>query len=309
MSKDDPRNSAASVHARLLKRGREQKRDFNLLLIQYALERFLARLSHSSYKEQFVLKGALLFVAWEGAIERPTRDLDLLKYGDPDIAGLERVFREVCAVDVESDGMIFDPSTVRGSEIREGAMYDGVRMKFMAFLGNGRVPIQVDVGFGDAVQPSPKAIEFPVLLDHTPPKVLAYPAEAVVAEKFHAMITLGMANSRLKDYYDIWRILETMPFKMPLIASALTATFKKRGTELPVDEPEALTNEYALRWAQDWRRVCERFELANDYPPLMTVIEKISAFLAPVLESIASKRNQVERWVPGKGWYRTRKGN
>jgi hypothetical protein len=154
-------NIAASVHARLKNVGRKEKRDFNLLLIRYALERFLACLSHSIYRDEFVLKGALLFVAWENAVERPTRDLDLLRFGDPDIANLEQVFREICEVDVDPDGLVFDANTVKGSVIREGAIHDGVRMKVMAFLGNARTQVQVDVGFGDAVVPPPGAPRVP----------------------------------------------------------------------------------------------------------------------------------------------------
>jgi hypothetical protein len=196
------------------------------LLIRYALERFLYRISRSEHRDNFVLKGALLFVAWENAVERPTRDLDLLTFADPDVAGLEQIFGEICQVDVEPDGLIFDATTVKGSVIREGAIHDGVRMKFMAFLGNARTQVQVDVGFGDAVDPPPELLEFPVLLDQDRPSVWAYLPETVIAEKFHAMVTLGMTNSRLRDYYDIWRIIETMTFEMPRIASALLATFE-----------------------------------------------------------------------------------
>lgn len=176
MSGDGPVNIAASVHARLKNVGRDTKRDFNVLLIRYALERFLYRISRSEYCDSFVLKGALLFVAWENALERPTRDLDLLTFADPDIAGLEQVFREICCVDVKPDGLIFDPSTVSGSVIREGAIHDGVRMKFTARLGSARNQLQVDVGFGDAVVPPPSRLDFPVLLDQDPPENSRVPA-------------------------------------------------------------------------------------------------------------------------------------
>jgi hypothetical protein len=302
MSGDRSRNIAASVHARLKNVARKEKRDFNLLLIRYALERFLARLSYSAHRDEFVLKGALLFVAWEGAVERPTRDLDLLRFGDPDITGLEQIFGEICQVNVEPDGLIFDATTVKGSVIREGAIHDGVRMKFMAFLGNARTQVQVDVGFGDAVDPPPELLEFPVLLDQDRPSVWAYLPETVIAEKFHAMVTLGMTNSRLRDYYDIWRIIETMTFEMPRIASALLATFEKRGTRLPTDRPEGLTKEYSERWDDAWRRLSDRFEMQDDLAPLTQVIEEITEFLVPALEAIDRGKSLDKRWTAGRGW-------
>ena len=308
MSGDGPVNLAASVHARLKNVGRDTKRDFNVLLIRYALERFLYRISRSDHRDSFVLKGALLFVAWENAVERPTRDLDLLTFADPDIAGVEQVFREICGVDVKPDGLLFDPSTVSGSVIREGAIHDGVRMTFTARLGSARNQLQVDVGFGDAVVPPPSRLDFPVLLDQDPPRILAYPPEAVVAEKFHAMITLGMANSRLKDYYDIWRMLETTQFDMSRIVAALTATFNKRETKMPIDEPEGLSREFARLRAEAWERLPKRFELRDDLPPLGEVIQRIHVFLMPVVEAITAGGNVNKRWAPEKGWQLVGKG-
>lgn len=308
MSGDGPVNIAASVHARLKNVGRDTKRDFNVLLIRYALERFLYRISRSEYCDSFVLKGALLFVAWENALERPTRDLDLLTFADPDIAGLEQVFREICCVDVKPDGLIFDPSTVSGSVIREGAIHDGVRMKFTARLGSARNQLQVDVGFGDAVVPPPSRLDFPVLLDQDPPRILAYPPEAVVAEKFHAMITLGMTNSRLKDYYDIWRMLETTQFDMSRIMAALTATFNRRGTNMPSEKPDGLSREFADLRADAWERLPKRFELEDDLPPMGDVIQRISAFLMPAVADIAAGENISKRWTAVTGWQHVGEG-
>ena len=302
MRGDGPKNIAASVHARLKNLGRETQRDFNLLLIRYTLERFLARLSSSKYRDDFVLKVALLFVAWENAVERPTRDLDLLTFADPDIAGLEQVFREICGADVKPDGLHFDPSTVSGSVIREGAIHDGVRMKLTARLGSARNQLQVDVGFGDAVVPPPSRLDFPVLLDQDSPRILAYPPEAVVAEKFHAMITLGMTNSRLKDYYDIWRMLETTQFDMSRIMAALTTTFKRRETKMPFDEPDGLSREFARLRADAWRKLPKRFELEDDLPPMGEVIQRIRTFLMPVLEAIDNGVSFDKRWLPNRGW-------
>jgi len=302
MSGDGPKNIAASVQARLKNVGRTTKRDFNLLLIRYALERFLYRISRSEHRDNFVLKGALLFVAWKNAVERPTRDLDLLTFADPDVAHLEKVFREICGVDVEPDGLLFDSSTVSGSVIREGAIHDGVRMKLTARLGSARNQLQVDVGFGDAVVPPPSRLDFPVLLDQDPPRILAYPPEAVVAEKFHAMITLGMTNSRLKDYYDIWQMLETIQFEMSRVEAAITATFKRRGTKITSDEPDGLSQEFAHLRADAWVRLRKRFELEEDLPPMEDVIQRIQEFLMPVVEAIDRGVSFDRRWTPGKGW-------
>jgi predicted nucleotidyltransferase component of viral defense system len=308
MSGNGPKNIAASVHARLKNVGRATKRDFNLLLIRYALERFLYRISRSEHRDNFVLKGALLFVAWENAVERPTRDLDLLTFADPDVAGLEQVFREICGVDVEPDGLLFDSSTVSGSVIREGAIHDGVRMKLTARLGSARNQLQVDVGFGDAVVPPPSRLDFPVLLDQDPPRILAYPPEAVVAEKFHAMITLGMTNSRLKDYYDIWRMLETIQFEMSRVEAAITATFKRRGTKITSDEPDGLSQEFAHLRADAWVRLPKRFELEEDLPPMEDVIQRIQEFLMPVLEAIAGGNSVNKYWATDTGWRREDEG-
>jgi hypothetical protein len=309
MSRDRSRNVAASVHERLKNVGRDTRRDFNLILIRYVLERFLSRLSRSKHRDCFVLKGALLFVAWENAVDRPTRDLDLLSFGDPDITSLEQIFSEICGVEAEPDGLVFDVSTVQGKEIREGAIHDGVRMKFMAYLGNARINLQVDVGFGDAVVPSASLLEYPVLLDHDPPTILAYPPEAVIAEKFHAMISLGMANSRLKDYYDIWRLVESRQFDLSRIVAAVDATFQRRGTEMASHEPEGLTQQYADRWADAWGRLENRFDIEGGLPHLEDVIQRVREFLMPVLTANTAGEVPDMRWSAEMGWQQTAEGN
>jgi predicted nucleotidyltransferase component of viral defense system len=302
MSRDGPTNVAASVHARLRNVARKKGENFNLLLIRHALERFLYRLSRSKYHDQFVLKGAFLFVAWENAAERPTRDLDLLAFGDPDITRLEQVFREVCTAKVEPDGLVFDPATVLGAEIREGAIYDGVRMKFVAHLGNARTRMQVDVGFGDAVVPPADLLQYPTILDQDAPQVLGYPPEAVIAEKFHAMVTRGVANSRLKDYCDVWRIGRAFQLELPRVAAALAATFERRATSIPTEEPEGLTREYADQWKDNWARLSDRFDLDDDLPPLEEVIREIRGFLMPACRAAAEGHPRKLIWNPADGW-------
>ena len=177
-------NTAASVKQRLLNIAVKQKEDFNLLQVRYATERFLYRLSVSPYSEDFLLKGAVLFVLWESHPHRPTRDIDLLSLSDKDTGEIEAIFASVASTQVPDDGLVFDSDSVQVAEIREDNAYGGIRVKFMCKLGSARIPIQVDVGLGDAVFPEPKSVKFPVLLDFSPPEIRAYPATSVIAEKF-----------------------------------------------------------------------------------------------------------------------------
>jgi predicted nucleotidyltransferase component of viral defense system len=187
---------AASVLDRLLALARQRGEDFQRVLGRYAIERLLYRLSVSPHRDRFLLKGAMLFVVWTGAVYRPTRDLDLLGRGESDIARLQETFRRVCGVAVEDDGISF-LDTIRGERIRDEEEYEGVRLTLTAALGQARITVQVDVGFGDAVYPAPAKADFPTLLGHAAPRLRVYPREAAIAEKFHIMATLGMGNSRM----------------------------------------------------------------------------------------------------------------
>ena len=203
MSVDQPRNLAASVRQRLLNIAKRNGEAFDLVLTRYALERLLYRLGNSRYHNQFLLKGAMLFAVRGGAPHRPTRDLDLLGFGPNDLPQVQAVFQNICQVPVEPDGLKFLPDTVRVSEIREDQEYQGVRLPFDAKLENAIIPIQVDIGYGDAVTPAPQEISYPTLLEFPAPQLRAYPIYTVVAEKFQALVLLGIANSRMKDFYDI----------------------------------------------------------------------------------------------------------
>ena len=197
------RNVAASIRARLKQQADASKQDFNLTLTRYGLERLLYRLSVSPHAPGFLLKGALLFSLWYDHPHRPTRDADLLGFGPSDIGSVVAAFVQICQVEVD-DGIVFDPASVKGSEIRKDAGYGGVRVDIQARLDGARIALQVDVGFGDAVTPAPQAVSYPVLLHDMPaPRLRAYPKYTVVAEKFHAICLLGMVNTRLKDYFDL----------------------------------------------------------------------------------------------------------
>lgn len=237
-------NLGASVRARLLNRAKAQNAEFNLILTRFALERFLYRLSVSGYRMQFLLKGALLFDLWFDEPHRPTRDVDFLGFGLADISSLENVFREVVTIPVE-DGIVFDPSTVRAAEIRKEANYAGIRVTLIGTLSGARIPVQADIGFGDAVTPDPEETEYPVMLDELPaPRLRTYPRATVIAEKFEAITSLGMGNSRMKDFFDLWVLSRHSEPPLGELRQALQATFKRRGTQLPGILPVGLSDEF-----------------------------------------------------------------
>lgn len=213
MSRDDKRNMAHSVFQRLLNKARANKVDFNLVLSRYGMERFIYRLSISPHQERFILKGASLFLVWKGQNFRVTRDADFLGFGDPAPAQLQDVFQSICQQQCpQDDGMIYLPDSVKAEAIREDQEYDGVRITLMGKLGNARIPLQIDIGFGDAITPKAENIEYPILLDHPAPHLKAYPRYTLIAEKFEAMVRLGIANSRMKDFFDIWLLSQLFEF-------------------------------------------------------------------------------------------------
>jgi predicted nucleotidyltransferase component of viral defense system len=237
------KNLSASVQARLQNRAREMRRPFQELLQYYAMERFLYRLSKSPHRSRFVLKGGLMLYVWNAPLARATKDLDFLGHLDNSLENLERVVCEVCAAAVEPDGMVFDPATVKTERINEDADYEGVRVRFVGLLGNARVAMQIDVGFGDVVTPGAENIIYPPLLDFPAPELSGYPRETVVAEKFQAMVYLRTMNSRMKDFYDLWLLASQYAFDGAVLAKAITATFANRETGMDV-VPIAFTSEF-----------------------------------------------------------------
>ena len=245
----------------------------------------------------------MLFVLWEGDLHRTTRDLDLLGSGPGAIADVERAVREVLAVEVEDDGVTFDPGTVDGDLIREEQEYEGVRVTAEARVGNARVRLKIDVGFGDAVTPEAEEATFPTLLDAPPPVLRAYPRETVVAEKLQAMVALGILNSRMKDFYDIWHLACHDAFDGPMLTEAVRATFERRGTSLPNVAPLALTDEFAADMGKQtqWRAFVRRGRL-SDEAPLAEVVNVLRAFLLPVLDAAQGESGLDARWQPGGPW-------
>jgi predicted nucleotidyltransferase component of viral defense system len=238
------RNIGASVRQRLLNLARARGQPMDLLLTRYALERLLYRLSLSPHRERFVLKGAMLLVTWFDETHRATRDVDLLGFGDAAEDALIETFRDIMAVEVD-DGVVFDLDGLKIEAIREEAEYGGSRLRTTAALAGARIPITVDIGFGDAVEPGVEDIDLPVLLDMPSPHLRAYPPETVIAEKFHAMVALGRANSRMKDYYDVWMLTSAFEIEHERLNRAIVATFSRRSTVIPTVVPEGLSDAFA----------------------------------------------------------------
>lgn len=239
------RNLAASIRARLKQRADATKQDFNLALTHYGSERLLYRLSISPHAGNYLLKGALLFSLWYDQPHRPTRDVDLLGFGPDNIDTAVAAFRDICSIAVE-DGIVFDPASVKGSVIRKDAGYGGVRIDLQAKLDAARIVLQVDIGFGDAVTPAPESVRYPVLLDDLPaPLLRSYPKYTVVAEKFHAVCLLGMANTRMKDYFDLWVLLTEGGLDAAELRRAVEATFSRRQLAIPDTIPSGLSDAFA----------------------------------------------------------------
>jgi len=281
---------AQSVQVRLVRHAKDLGVDPNLVLTRYAVERFLYRLSRSAHAEKFVLKGALLLLAWLGEAVRPTRDADLLGFGELSDEALARIFREVCGVDVEPDAIAFDAGSVSVSAIREEDAYGGKRVVAQARLGAARLKVQVDVGIGDAVTPAPQWIEYPGLLDLPRPRLLAYPRETVLAEKLHAMVLFGLRNSRMKDYFDVYALLREGRLEAAGLGSAIAATFERRRTALPDRTPAGLSEAFAGDAAKrvQWKAFLEKNRLQA--PSLEEVVAEIRAGMEAPLARARSRK-------------------
>ncbi len=235
----------------------------------------------------------MLFQVWGGAMHRPTRDLDLLSFGEPDIASFTTTITEICAQDLSNDGVFFQADSVLLERIKEEDEYQGLRATLMASLDAARIPLQIDIGFGDAVIPTPLHIEYPTLLDLPKPTLRAYSQETVIAEKFHAMVHRGIANSRMKDFYDVWILATTYTFEARTLRDAIRSTFDRRDTPLPVDVPLALTGEFAgdTTKRMQWTAFVRKGKLlANESVDLNQVVPIIEKLIMPALAAEAALR-------------------
>ena len=275
-----PKNIAASVKARLLTMSREQGRAFDLLLVRFALERLLFRLSCSAHRDNYVLKGGMLVTQWLEHDNRETRDIDFLGFGPADEASIKAIFAEIMTIESE-DGLVFDIDALTASLIREEMEYGGIRLKTVACLERTRIPITLDIGFGDALADATQSMDYPSLLNMDRPRIRSYPPEAVIAEKFQAVVALGLANGRMKDFYDLWAVPGSMPIEAEALDAAIAATFERRETPIPKERPMglsgAMANDPAAR--QRWKAYIVSLELPT--VELGKVIDEIWTTLEP----------------------------
>lgn len=299
------KNMSASVRARLLNISRSTGRNFQELVIRYVVERFLARLAESEHRNRFILKGAMLYIPWKLEDKRTTMDLDLLGFGSPDVENLSRIFRQICDVESADDGLVFDTESVTATPIREESVYDGVRIIVRVALGVMPIRLQVDVGFGDRIVPEPQLSEFPALLAEHGPIIRLYSPETVIAEKFNAMVLLGMANSRMKDYFDIWMLSRNFTIEGAVLREAVRQTFAKRQIALPDTEPIGLSNEFASNESKrhQWQGFVRRQWKQDSLPDLTEIVTDIRDFLMPIVSAIGDITTPPERtWSPAQGW-------
>ena len=299
-----PHNMAASVHDRLLNGSRARGEDFQFILQRYAAERFLFRLGESKYRDQYVLKGAMLFALWGGSIYRPTRDLDFTGYGENEAEAVVACFREICDLAVSDDGLQFNGSTLTAEPIRDNAEYNGLRVRFQTKLGSARIPMQIDIGFGNAIEPQPCEVKYPTLLNGASPRIRAYPPEAVVAEKLHALVVLGEANTRMKDLYDLYVIASQFDFDGVTSRERSERHFSEDVPSIGAGLPVGL----ATRFFNDedrsakWRSYCDRNTLPGAPRDLRQVGERLGLFLSPVWSALAGHSPTPRRWPAGGPW-------
>lgn len=305
MSPVRKRNIGHSIIQQLHNRAKANNEDFGYILARFGVERVLYRLSQSPHANDFVLKGAQLFILWKGRSYRVTKDADLLGFGSSDTDRLAGMFRDICtAVPSGIDGIEFNPESVRAVTIREDQEYGGVRITLTGKLHHAQIHVQIDIGFGDAITPAPERLVFPTILTSPAFSVLAYPPDTVVAEKFEAMIRLGMANSRMKDFYDAWLLSTLFAFDGDVLSDAIRNTLRRRSTTLPPGMPIAFTKEFhgdAQKETQ-WRAFVRRFKPEGVPENLDSTIKLVSAFLMPVLEGIRKERHFEQTWPIGGPW-------
>ena len=302
--KPPAKDLVASIQARLLQHSRTLGVDHQLTLVRFAGERLLYRLAASEDAGKFILKGAALMLIWLGEKIRPTKDIDLLGSGDTSAEELTRVFTALCEQNAVGDGLDFLARTVHVEAIREQQEYGGMRVTLTATLGNIKIPLQVDVGGGDAVVPPPETLDYPGLLDLPRARVRAYRPETSIAEKCEAMVTLALANSRMKDFSDIYSLALAKSFDGEILRAAVAATFSRRQTAIPTPLPLALTSEFAndpqkqLQWAAFVRRN----RLSDAPQSLDQVVAKLAEFLGPVIQAVAANRSWPRSWKPAGPW-------
>lgn len=296
------KNIEASVRGRLQDKARRTNRPFAEVLQYYGMERFLYRFSQSKYAKSFILKGALMFTVWDVPQRRTTVDIDFLARFDNQIEKIEQVIKDICAVKAPADGLIFDTKTVKGQRIKEDADYEGVRVNFLGFLEKSKIPMQIDIGFGDVIIPKPSEVDYPTLLDFPAPHLKGYTFESVVAEKFEAMIKLGTLNSRMKDFYDVWLMTRRFNFEGKNLVAAIKATFANRETPLPSGKPLFAAGIYADESVQAtmWKAFLKKNPIKAAPDSFKAVVSAVEEFLSKPVATITSGQELSSSWnAPG----------
>lgn len=291
------KDKAASVRAKLMNIARSEGIDFDSLLLRYFQERFLYRLSLSDFSDRFILKGGVLLICLKMPTLRPTKDIDFLaERVKNDLTELEDIFSYIAGLSY-NDGVIFDPTSVVSERIKEDTEYEGIRLKMNATLGRARKRLQLDIGFGDVIWPGANLMEFPTLLEEEPPKVKVYPIESFISEKFEAMVKLAMANSRMKDFYDVYALSTSRNFRGNTLKKAIEDTFKRRKTPMP-DDPLVFRQEFHEDSGrqQQWLAFLRKSRLDNVNREFSEIMKGITAFLKPVVISIKDKTRMDESW-------------
>ena len=305
MSPPKKPNAGHSIYQRLLNYAKEHREDFSLLLSRYGVERLLYRLSISPHADKFILKGASLFLVWTGQSYRVTKDADLLCSGPADVEHVTAVFRELSQFVTDgADGIVFVADTVRAVPIREEQEHGGIRVTLLGMLHNARIPLQVDIGFGDAITPAPERVVFPTLLKAPAPELLAYPRYTMVAEKLEAMVRLGIANSRMKDFYDVWLLSKLFAFDGRTLCQAVSNTFKRRSTPIPDGPPLAFAGDFQkdVQKQVQWRAFVRKTKPDTATDDLNVVIDDLKAFLMPVVEAVRQGRLFELLWTQDDRW-------
>ncbi|MFC1509761.1 nucleotidyl transferase AbiEii/AbiGii toxin family protein [Candidatus Omnitrophota bacterium] len=302
--REDIKNIQASIRAQLQSKAKKTNSPFSEILQYYGMERFLYRASCSKYADKFILKGALMFTVWQVPERRTTLDIDFSARYDNQVVSIEKIIKDVCRVSVTPDGLIFDPRTVKSQKIREDVDYEGVRIKFTGFLERSRIAMQIDIAFGDVIYPKPKVIDYPVILDFPKPHIKGYPVESVISEKFETMVKLGLLNSRMKDFYDIWLMMRRFDFNGSKLSEALKRTFSHRKTLLPKDRPlfdEEIYDDKSDRQTL-WKAFLKKGNINRAPESLFIIAREIESFLVRPLDAIKKDKEFDQGWKAPGPW-------
>ena len=297
------KNISASVHQRLLNEARESSRPFNEIFQKFAMERIIYRLSKSPYNDLFILKGALMFCVWFGPDNRPTMDIDLLGSLNNNLEKISSVMKEICQTQVEEDGIFFNPDSVTTTKITEDAEYEGVRVRIKGNLGNARINIQIDIGFGDEIIPAPQKVYYPSLLDFSKPLIHGYSRESIIAAKFQVIVKFGIVNTRIKDFYDIWYLSQNLDFRGHYLTRAIIKTFQKRNTAI-----ENSASIFRKTFKKDpekdsqWKSFLKKAKIERTPHLFVQILEEIQTFLEPVIFSITGNRHFHKTWKAPGPW-------